>query len=62
MENAVQVNSPTWTVLGIRRQTPFTYLARVMGRKFDREGGEGGGGALRECVLLVSCKFHTKTV
>ena len=55
------------TVLGVTSQTPFTYLVSVMDHC---SGGRGGGGRWRkksckgrvyECVLQVSCKFHTRT-
>ena len=50
MENAIQVNPPPPLVLGVTRQTTFTYLALVMALNFVRGGG--GETLLRPCLCV----------
>ena len=52
-ENAIQV-SPSWIVLGVTRQTPFTYLAHVKGLNSAQGVGGGGGGGVGK-ILLRPC-------
>lgn len=60
--NTIQANPPPpWTVLSIRSQTPFTYLAQVKELYFDQGGWGGEETITRPCLrVCVAGKMQTQ--